>query len=50
MSTMPAQGGHSQACCNIPPVVSKGYQDKGSYEDVGGFKTCKRYELRRLLV
>ncbi|KAK8104124.1 uncharacterized protein PG998_011157, partial [Apiospora kogelbergensis] len=39
MSTMPAQGGHSQACCNIPPVVSKGYQDKGSYEDVGGFKT-----------
>ncbi|KAK7962560.1 dienelactone hydrolase [Apiospora aurea] len=39
MSTMPAQGGHSQACCNIPPVVSKGYEDKGSYEDIGGFKT-----------
>ncbi|KAK8075078.1 hypothetical protein PG997_009741 [Apiospora hydei] len=39
MSTMPAQGGHSQACCNIPPVVSKGYENKGSYEDIGGFKT-----------
>jgi len=42
MSTMPAQGGHSQACCNIPPVVSKGYENKGGYEDIGGFKTCKR--------
>ena len=41
MSTMPAQHGHSQACCNIPPVVTKGYEAKGSYEEVGGFKTCK---------
>lgn len=40
MSTMPAQHGHNQACCNIPPVVSKGYDAKGSYEEVGGFKTC----------
>lgn len=39
MSTMPAQHGHNQACCNIPPVVSKGYDAKGSYEEVGGFKT-----------
>ncbi|KAK8072169.1 hypothetical protein PG996_005517 [Apiospora saccharicola] len=39
MSTMPAQGGHSQACCNIPPVVSEGYQNKGSYEEIGGFKS-----------
>ncbi|KAI8966502.1 Alpha/Beta hydrolase protein [Daldinia sp. FL1419] len=39
MSTMPAQHGHSEACCNIPPVVSKGYTEKGTYEDLGGFKT-----------
>lgn len=36
---MPASHGHSQACCNIPPVVTKGYDAKGSYEEVGGFKT-----------
>jgi hypothetical protein len=41
MSTMPAQHGHSEACCNIPPVVAKGYGPKGDYEDLGGFKTCK---------
>jgi hypothetical protein len=40
MSTMPAQHGHSEACCNIPPIVSKGYEAKGSYEELGGFKTC----------
>ncbi|KAI2470084.1 alpha/beta-hydrolase [Annulohypoxylon bovei var. microspora] len=39
MSTMPAQHGHSEACCNIPPVVSKGYSAKGSYEELGGFKS-----------
>ncbi|RYO74759.1 hypothetical protein DL766_009583 [Monosporascus sp. MC13-8B] len=39
MSTMPAQHGHSEACCNVPPVVSKGYDAKGSYEELGGFKT-----------
>ncbi|KAI1765737.1 Alpha/Beta hydrolase protein [Hypoxylon sp. FL1150] len=39
MSTMPAQHGHSEACCNIPPVVSKGYDAKGTYEEVGGFKS-----------
>ncbi|KAI6089123.1 alpha/beta-hydrolase [Hypoxylon rubiginosum] len=39
MSTMPAQHGHSEACCNIPPVVSKGYSAKGTYEDLGGFKS-----------
>lgn len=41
MSTMPASHGHSEACCNIPPVVSKGYKAKGSYEEIGGYKTCK---------
>ncbi|KAI0837893.1 Alpha/Beta hydrolase protein [Hypoxylon sp. FL0890] len=39
MSTMPAQHGHSEACCNIPPVVSKGYTAKGTYEDIGGYKS-----------
>lgn len=40
MSSMPASHGHSAACCNIPPVVSKGYKAKGTYEDIGGYKTC----------
>ncbi|KND89872.1 putative AIM2 family protein C30D10.14 [Tolypocladium ophioglossoides CBS 100239] len=39
MSTMPASHGHSAACCNIPPIVSKGYKPKGSYEEFGGYKT-----------
>ncbi|KAK7426505.1 hypothetical protein QQZ08_006963 [Neonectria magnoliae] len=39
MSTMPATHGHSQACCNVPPVIAKGYKAKGSYEEVGGYKT-----------
>lgn len=41
MSTMPATNGHSKACCNIPPAVSQGYVAKGSYEQLGGIKTCK---------
>ncbi|KAJ2980077.1 hypothetical protein NUW58_g7041 [Xylaria curta] len=41
MSTMPAQHGHSVACCNIPPIVSKDYDAKGKYEELGGFKTCR---------
>lgn len=39
MSTMPASHGHSEACCNIPPVVSKGYTAKGSYDEVDGLRT-----------
>ena len=39
MSTMPASHGHSEACCNIPPVVTKGYEAKGTYKDIGGYKT-----------
>ncbi|KAF7916015.1 uncharacterized protein EAE98_010870 [Botrytis deweyae] len=31
--------GHSAGCCNIPPVVSKGYTPKGTYETIGGLKT-----------
>jgi hypothetical protein len=41
MSPMPATQGHSQACCNVPPVVANGYQAKGSYEEIGGYKTCE---------
>lgn len=40
MSTMPVTSGHSAACCNIPPVVGKGYDAKGSYEELGGLNTC----------
>ncbi|KAL1965236.1 hypothetical protein VTN77DRAFT_5990 [Rasamsonia byssochlamydoides] len=29
----------SQACCTIPPVVSKGYTPKGEYKTIGGLKT-----------
>lgn len=39
MSTMKATGGHSAACCNIPPVVSSGYAHKGTYETIDGKKT-----------
>ncbi|KAH8882625.1 alpha/beta-hydrolase [Thozetella sp. PMI_491] len=40
MPSMPATAGHSAACCNIPPVLSDGYEEKGSYiEELGGFKT-----------
>jgi hypothetical protein len=37
---MEAQHGHSAACCNISPIVSKGYQPKGRYEIIGGTKMC----------
>jgi len=39
MSTMQAQHGHSAACCNIPPIISKDYKIKGKYETIGGVKT-----------
>ncbi|KAH8433318.1 dienelactone hydrolase family protein [Aspergillus melleus] len=29
----------SQACCSIPPVVSKGYEPKGEYTTLNGLKT-----------
>lgn len=41
MPEMEATAGHSKACCNVPPVVATGYQIKGSYEELGGYKTCK---------
>ncbi|KAI1158394.1 alpha/beta-hydrolase [Nemania serpens] len=39
MSSMSAAHGHSEACCNVPPVVSDGYVPKGSYTQLGGKKT-----------
>lgn len=36
---MKATHGHSEACCNVPPVVSSGYSKKGAYETIGGKKT-----------
>ncbi|KAI9739208.1 MAG: hypothetical protein M1834_007421 [Cirrosporium novae-zelandiae] len=29
----------SKACCSIPPIISKGYNPKGKYETIAGFKT-----------
>lgn len=49
MSTMPATHGHSEACCNVPPVVSTGYSPKGSYDEIHGYKTCKDSPKRTLL-
>lgn len=39
MSSMKATGGHSAACCNIPPVVPDNYQKKGDYHTIGDRKT-----------
>jgi len=39
MSTMSATHGHSDACCNIPPVISDGYAAKGTYVQLGGMKS-----------
>jgi hypothetical protein len=38
---MPASHGHSEACCNIPPIVVEDYEAKGKYETINGMKTCK---------
>jgi len=38
---MESINGHSKACCNIPPIVSKCYQEKGKYETIGGLKVCR---------
>jgi hypothetical protein len=29
----------SQACCTVPPVISKGYEAKGTYTTIDGMKT-----------
>ena len=38
---MSGMSGHSEACCTLPPIVESNYKAKGSYEQLGGFKTCK---------
>ncbi|KAK5148812.1 hypothetical protein LTR04_000474 [Oleoguttula sp. CCFEE 6159] len=30
---------HSEACCTVPPIVSKGYEPKGKYITIDGMKT-----------
>lgn len=37
---MSMESTQSQACCNTPAVVSKGYKPKGDYIQVDGLKTC----------
>jgi hypothetical protein len=48
MSTMPATHGHSEACCNIPPIVSKDYSPKGTYVELGGMRTCETWPEKPL--
>jgi hypothetical protein len=38
---MESINGHSAACCNVPPIISEGYEMKGKYETIGDLKTCK---------
>ncbi|KAG9240186.1 Alpha/Beta hydrolase protein [Calycina marina] len=38
MSKMQSVLGHSEACCNIPPIISKGYKEKGTFETINGLK------------
>ena len=45
VARMSTQSTQSQACCNTPAVVSKGYQAKGDYIEVDGLKTCKSYTV-----
>lgn len=33
------------ACLTIPPVVVKDYVEKGTWEEVGGYKTCQSFLL-----
>lgn len=28
------------ACKTIPPVIAEGYEPKGKWEEIAGFKTC----------
>ena len=48
--TMGTCHGHNEACCNIPPVVASGYSAKGSYEELGGLKTCKVSSSDKLII
>jgi dienelactone hydrolase len=39
MSSTSGVPGHSKACCNTPAVVATGYNAKGTYEQLAGYKT-----------
>jgi len=30
----------AESCCQIPPIVAKGYEPKGKYTEVNGMKSC----------
>lgn len=32
-------GGHSAACCSVPPIEASSYKAKGNYEEIAGMKT-----------
>jgi hypothetical protein len=40
VANMSSKSTQSEACCNTPAVVSKGYSPKGDYIEVDGLKTC----------
>jgi hypothetical protein len=40
IAKMSTESTQSQACCNTPAVVSKGYSPKGDYIEVDSLKTC----------
>jgi hypothetical protein len=42
---MSTESTQSQACCNTPAVVSKGYSPKGDYIESDGLKTCTEVPL-----
>jgi hypothetical protein len=42
---MSSESTQSQACCNTPAVVTKGYSPKGDYIEVDGLKTCSSHLL-----
>jgi len=52
IANMSTKSTQSEACCNTPAVVSKGYTPKGDYIEVDGLKTCKHfifYHITKLL-
>jgi hypothetical protein len=40
----------SEACKTIPPVLAEGYENKGSWGEVAGLKTCTSFLLYSLAV
>jgi dienelactone hydrolase len=40
----------SAACCSIPPIISNGYNGKGTYKTIAGLKTCSYTSFSVFLV